>query len=90
MMGGASRSMRARSLVDSMAHCGHGIVTTSFLDRKSACLHLWVLRVALVSVLNIITLLAKEECRGLGAPGLEVVLGVFYEDICIKCVSKSF
>ena len=32
---------------------------------------------------------AEQEGRGLGAPGLEVVLGVLDEDICMKYVSKS-
>ena len=32
--------------------------------------------------------IAEHEGRGLGAPGLEVVLGVLDENICMKCVSK--
>ena len=30
----------------------------------------------------------EEKSRGLGAPGLEVVLGVLDEDVCIRYVSK--
>ena len=32
---------------------------------------------------------AEKEGGGLGAPGLEVILGVLNEDICMLYVSKS-